>query len=633
MRVSLPHIIVLMLFCLFTTFSFSQDGKIDSIFGINGKATFAFSNSSPSFAQATAIQKDGKIVIVGYYNYFLSTNFCVKRLMPNGAPDFSFGDSGLVVTPFFTGRGSYAISVEIQNDGKILVGGSAYRDIYPMSFALVRYNVNGSLDTSFGNNGQVLTNVNYGPFESILDLIVLNDNRIIAVGRTDLFGPSAIVAYQSNGALDSSFGNNGLSGLTGGSTPIYAVKPSSDGGFITLRGAEETQNMDFGVEKYKSTGRLDSTFGKNGRTLIDFYNNQDKPACIGVLPDNSMIVVGRVSGQFRTSWKTGIVKLKPNGIVDSSFGTNGRITHYLQSTSTTYLSATSVNFQKDGKILITTQYDFKNYSISRINSNGSLDSTFGTQGIMIVNIGLTTDSETFNNSALQTDNKLIVVGNNSNLANVYRISLFNTTEINLTKNISVVEGNSGSLTPVTFTVMLNKAATKQVKVNYHTRNLSAKSGSDYVAKSGTIAFPIGVSSKTITVNVKGDAAVEPNERFALVLSNPVNAVLGTIDSAICIIKNDDPSFSFNNAAPNNISSLSKSVKIYPNPVKEVLNIQGLSTQDKVQLSIVDVNGKVLAKRSVNSPSYTWDIKSLSAGTYFVRIESKDKNETLSFIKQ
>jgi uncharacterized delta-60 repeat protein len=605
--------ILLVLFCLVSKFSISQDGKIDSSFGVNGKATFAFSNSSASFAQATAIQKDGKIVIVGYYNYSLSTNFCVKRLLSNGAPDFTFGDSGLVVTHFSTGRGSYAISVEIQNDGKLLVGGSAFRDDNDLSFALVRYNTNGSLDTSFGNNGQILTFVNYGRNEGILDLVVLNDNRIIAVGGFDLFGPSAIIAYKSNGQVDSSFGNNGVSGLTGGATSTYAVKPSSDGGFITLRGSDDggTQNMDFCVEKYKSTGRLDSTFGKNGRTSIDFYNNQDKPACLGILPDNSIIVVGRVSavsGQFLTNWKTGIVKLKPNGIVDSSFGTNGRITHYLQSASTTYLSATAVNFQKDGKILITTQYDFKNYSISRLDLNGSLDSTFGTKGTLIVNIGLTTDSETFNNSALQTDNKLIVVGNNNKLANVYRISLFD--EILPLRLISFYANHNG-------------------KTNLITWSTSEEINTDH--------FILEKSNNSMDFTTLGTIKAlnngKPKNDYSFTDQQPLKSInyyrLKMID------KDGKVSLS---ATRNVNNSNSFDATLYPNPVHQNLTLSFNTEKEmSVQVEIVNAEGKQVMKQYVQIPYGTsikiLNVAALSSGSYFVRITGQNIQSGLKFIKR
>lgn len=204
--------------------------------------------------------------------------------------------------------------------------------------------------------------------------------------------------------------------------------------------------------------------------------------------------------------------------------------------------------------------------------------------------------------------------------------------ISIKKNISITEGNLGT-TPAKFNISLDKPSTATVTVNYTTKSLSAKAGSDFTAKTGKLTFGNGFVNKSITIEVTGDNLVEPNERFALVLSNPVNAVLGTIDSAICIIKNDDPSFSLNTQSQENIGSSNRSVKIYPNPVKDVLNIQGLSTQYKVQLSITDVNGKVLAKKSTSNSSYALNIKTLPAGSYFLLIQSQNKYETLSFVKQ
>ena len=129
------------------------------------------------------------------------------------------------------------------------------------------------------------------------------------------------------------------------------------------------------------------------------------------------------------------------------------------------------------------------------------------------------------------------------------------------------------------------------------------------------------------MNVKGDNTVEPNERFALVITDPTNAVLGT-DSVICIIKNDDPSFARTANAEHVKAS---AIKVYPNPVKDILTVEGLKANTTI--SIINVDGKVLSVNKTTSNLFTHNIKQLSPGTYFVRIENDNKTETLKFIKQ
>jgi len=119
----------------------------------------------------------------------------------------------------------------------------------------------------------------------------------------------------------------------------------------------------------------------------------------------------------------------------------------------------------------------------------------------------------------------------------------------------------------------------------------------------------------------------------LVLSSPVNAILGALDSATCTIKNDDPSFAFNAANSENISVKNSSVQLYPNPVKDILTIQGLDANATSNISITDVQGNVVAKTTTTDTHYSWNIKQLAAGTYFIKIESRSKIETIKFIKQ
>lgn len=104
-------------------------------------------------------------------------------------------------------------------------------------------------------------------------------------------------------------------------------------------------------------------------------------------------------------------------------------------------------------------------------------------------------------------------------------------------DVSVVEGNSGTKT-VTFTVKLNAASPNTVKVNYATQNLTATAGSDYVAKSGQLTFFPGQTSKTVSVTVKGDTVVEPNEQFRLNLSGPQNATIADGQGIATIVNND-----------------------------------------------------------------------------------------------
>jgi uncharacterized delta-60 repeat protein len=180
-----------------TLVRYNPDGTLDSHFGTEGRI--------PPHAgmgigiSALAIQEDGKIVVTGVvYTSMGSNDFAVARYKPDGRLDPAFGTGGRVTTDL---SGDYDIpfALAIQKDGKIVVAGAAVSD-----FALVRYNPNGSLDSGFEVGGKVIT-----PMRSIgaRALALQPDGKIIVVGIAE--GSFALARYNPDGSLDSSFGKEG----------------------------------------------------------------------------------------------------------------------------------------------------------------------------------------------------------------------------------------------------------------------------------------------------------------------------------------------------------------------------------------------------------------------------------------
>jgi uncharacterized delta-60 repeat protein len=191
-------------------------GILDPNFGTGGKVNFRFGANSDSSASSATLQPDGKIVIVGRTGPSGQSegfySFAVARLKPDGSLDSSFGSEGLVVTDF-NNEADSASSVVIQSDGKIVVGGTR-RTLQPNSFnfALVRYNSDGSLDQTFGIGGKVATDFEESPREGISILFLQADGKILALGSLSSPGSQAqigLVRYNTNGTLDSTFGNSG----------------------------------------------------------------------------------------------------------------------------------------------------------------------------------------------------------------------------------------------------------------------------------------------------------------------------------------------------------------------------------------------------------------------------------------
>lgn len=192
----------------------SAGGILDPNFGTGGKVNFRFGGTSDQ-GTAAALQSDGKIVIVGLTGpsgqSFSFRDFAVARLNTDGSLDGTFGTGGLVTTGFGSVQEDIALAVVIQPDGKIVAGGTSGG-----VFALARYNTNGSLDAAFGTGGRVTTDFTESLNDSLGYLFLQSDGKIVAVGGlvTGSGFPEGqaqigLVRYNADGGIDTTFGNNG----------------------------------------------------------------------------------------------------------------------------------------------------------------------------------------------------------------------------------------------------------------------------------------------------------------------------------------------------------------------------------------------------------------------------------------
>jgi serralysin len=189
---------------------YNADGTLDTSFDGDGKVTTSFTKG-PAGASGVAIQPDGKIVAAGTVQTSPYSRLAVARYNQHGALDVSFSGDGKAVTHFTKGNDE-GKAVAIQADGKIIVAGTAgYCCEYTGSFGLVRYNTDGTLDSSFDGEGKVITNVSSAG-DAAFDVDVQPDGRIVASGTAGYNGTGsafAIARYRSGGALDTSFGGDG----------------------------------------------------------------------------------------------------------------------------------------------------------------------------------------------------------------------------------------------------------------------------------------------------------------------------------------------------------------------------------------------------------------------------------------
>ena len=388
----------------------SITGQIDTSFGSGGYTTFDIPGTSET-PEALAF-KNGKILQGGYCDGLPNSKFCLVQFDSNGNIDTSFGTSGYVIFDVPGSSYEYNTSLVVQTDGKILQGGECNSSV--SKFCLVRYNSDGSIDTSFNNpNGYRIYDFDVFSYKYPEALILQSDGKIVQGGHCT--GGShyfCIAQYDQNGNL------------------LYWIKPDipgvreyafslaiqSDnkilqGGYCGPSGGP----YQFCIRRYISSDfmglMVDSSFGTSGYQLFDFTSSTSEESySIAIQNDGKILQGGRCNVG---SWVFCIVRFNSDGSIDSSFGTGGYVVYDIP-VSTSDM-ANSLAIQTNGKILQggTCQVSGTNqFCVVRYNSDGSIDTDFGTGGYLLYDIpGITNESA---NSLIIVENQSILIGGNCN---------------------------------------------------------------------------------------------------------------------------------------------------------------------------------------------------------------------------
>ena len=318
-----------------------------------------------------------------------------------GTLDATFGTGGIVTTDM--GGGDNASALVIQPDGKIVaagysLSGSSY------DFTLVRYNANGGLDTNFGTGGIVTTAIGSNG-SSVQALVIQSDNKIVAAGRTDNISSSdfALVRYNANGNLDTTFGKGGIVITAIGSSGFAQALVIQPDGKIVAAGSSGSSS-DFTLVRYNPDGTLDATFGTGGKVTTAIGSGGWAQA-LGIQSDDKIVAAGYSVNAGINDFT--LVRYNPNGSLDHNFGTGGIVTTAIGSH---YDSASALVIQSGGKIVAaggTFNGSIYNFALVRYNANGSLDTTFGKGGIVITAIGNDNYARAL---GIQSDGKIVAAG-------------------------------------------------------------------------------------------------------------------------------------------------------------------------------------------------------------------------------
>jgi uncharacterized delta-60 repeat protein len=427
----------------FSLVRYNSDGTLDTSFGRDGILTIDVGQGFDNI-RAIALQGDGKFVVAGSSTPSATagsanSDFFVARINTNGSLDTSFGKAGFVTTDFASGQDS-ASGVVVLPDGRIVVAGTSYSYSKGNSFALARYNADGSLDTTFGTNGEVTTDV---AGASAASIVLQTDGKIVVAGSTNQFlaypynfrvdskimatkiaqplpvsdfywgHPRIVLArYNTNGSLDTTFGSGGeVTTDFGVDFTIDSTILQADGK-IVVGGTTFTYNTNgvpgtvthyshFALTRYNTDGSLDTNFGAKGLVQTDFGVSYDSAASLVVQADGKIVAVGRTdlhNGDFAAA------RYNTDGNLDATFGTGGKVTADFMGTVNAYASAADV--QADGKIVVVGIAGTE-IALVRYNTDGSLDVTFGVGGQVVTDVG---SYASVAGLVIQADGKIVVAG-------------------------------------------------------------------------------------------------------------------------------------------------------------------------------------------------------------------------------
>ena len=706
----------------FALVRYTANGKPDSSFNSNGKQVTQLAGTSISIGNSVAVASNGKIFIAGYTFNGFTNDFAVACFNADGSADNTFGNAGLVTTDI-NSSDDFAGSVSIAGDNKIVIAG--YSDGAAMEhFAVTKYNTDGTLDASFGNNGKLIGDYYQG--NTVFNASILQPDGKILVAGTTWNGTNtdfAIARYNNNGTPDKTFGNNGRQITDFGRTEIaVSIALQTDGKIVVGGNSNDEINIyQFAVARYNTDGTLDNTFNLNGKLVLSALGKQDFCRSIALQEDSKIVLAGfTVTGNNYDQNRFAIARLNIDGSLDNTFSADGKqLTDFNGAES----FATSVVIQNDKKIVVAGRCflnNQNNFCLARYNIDGSLDNSFSGDGIQINLFG--PDSYFVKSMALQKDGKIVLAGYseirsgaassffiaryniNGDLDKTFNSSGFQTTSVgpNFDFANSLAILNDGRIavggTNDNFAIVLYKSdgsldntfGENGIKISgvalfdsriqsifFDQDKLYATGYGLYPGSLGVVARyllaeggPLPVTLLDFNAHLQNDKTVllqwqteseqnlsgfivqrsftsnnfstigyvpaSGNNNLKINYSAPDNQPLQGVNFYRLKMVDVDGKFTYSKIVSVNIAHEIFTFQISPNPAKNILFVKINGGSGNGEFQITDISGRKLIKVIVSlncNTAFSININSLPKGIYNLLLITKNKTETRRFIKE
>ena len=558
---------------------YNIDGTFDDSFATNGKLVDTIKQGSTKYS-SISVQKDGKIIIGGNTHLNGNAAFVLARYTTDGKLDETFATGGKFIDDFGV-QNNQLKSIAIQTDGKILAGGSIDN-----TFAIIRYNTDGSLDKTFGING--LQKDSFGVSGIVNSICIQSDGKILA-------GGTVLARYNMDGTLDTSFNGIGYAGINAASIAVQ------DNGDIVALG----YNM---VGKFLKNGKLDSSFGFNGYIGIDMYSNLPEIGRSILVQHNNKILVSGYSediSRVRISYLS-IMRYNSDGSSDNTFN-GGRMLH-TQTNRQDY--GHSLQVQKDNKIILA-GYSYvlgrDIFRILRYNTDASLDSTFNHVGIL----------GTAASGASSRIESIVISGNNLYAA-----------------GFGEYPGNFGVVAKYFLSSEEEVLPMKLVNFKAQLQNTSVMLRWQVENQLNLKGFLVERSTDSIHFKTIGYVAGKENSPLPINYSTEDNQPLKGLTYYRLKMETINSVCSYSAIVCINTCNEAFMLKISPNPVKNRLTLITNIKNEKAILQVIDNNGMMLREiKTFLNGTASLDINTLPFGMYNLQIITKSSTKILKFIKE
>jgi uncharacterized delta-60 repeat protein len=476
------------------------DGTLDTTFDGDGKVITSI-GTVDDVANIVAIQDDDKIVAAGRAYDGDNHDFMLARYNSDGSLDTTFDGDGKVKTPVGSEHDIIA-DMAFQTNGKIVVAGHS-QNATDWDFALARYNTDGSLDTTFDGDGLVTTAIGTED-DAAMGMAIQTDGKIVVagyshVGTNDAF---AIARYNTDGSLDTTFDGDGIVTTDIGSGDDIATDMAiqANGSIVAVGRSSDGSGDDFALARYATDGSLDLTFDGDGKVVTPVAFGDNGANGIAIQANGKIVAAGTAKPTPYSDYA--LTRYETDGSLDITFGGDGIVLTDFEGLGD---YGNSVAIQPNGRIVAAGYsgtggpWDF---SAARYNLDGTLDTSFGGDGKVTTAVG----SDNHGNSvAIQGDGRIVVAGYLWSAS--YDLGMVRYTSEGTSPEAVIVSGPSGTTTNTEATFAFEVSGPAGVDTTFRCR-LDGQAGEACTSPINYVGLPDGLHTFQVKALVVGGSPEE-----------------------------------------------------------------------------------------------------------------------------